>query len=1020
MRRRQTDRSLSSADGLSSEMILSLQRPAAMSLQRSTALCLLMGTAAVAACRTQNQAMSAAEAWTVITSTCRVVTTVGHLSHEGRLQRTAAATDCSSLKIRLSSAVLEDTADATRSIDAHHRSGVAALLRGDLSLARSRLAAATALAPTRADLWNDVAALYLTLSAADGGFDDAVRALDAAESALAYSGRSQGAEENQKLARERLGLRTGSTTAREVLLVSAAGLKDGGLAEFGPDIAAEVVERDVLRMWATSLSRGHLADARSQAATARAIAQSIATAGGDTSIAQLVNELDARTDDGTALLSHASAWTSYLAALEAMEAEDVAEADARLKASGREARGSMPIFEARRTLLRAAIERVVGSPATALRMLSSNAAQLFAASPVLDARRRWQRGLLLSEAGRIGESMAELTAAQARFAEFRERESEGMVSSLLALSHADLQDWPEAWREQRRASEALPYCRRLRAESIRTGQALIASAMRLHRAAISLRAPSIAAARTTSAPGIAFLLTDDANDLHALGDTRGALSLLDEAENIAQRMTDEGSKEMFNALQLSTRAGVVAAANPELAQRLLMAAVAAYRSRGDEFGTPEALLKRGALLRQLRRFEDAEATLRDSLQTTRAQEASLADSTGAELRAARWAIYRELAAVYWDRGDPWQAYDLVSAPMGRSQAVGHLGHSANEYGSGTLRLTYLNLGGRLAAWLVGNGTRLAFTVPLSSEALGQAVDRLRAGLQNDLPILQDAVFLYRHLLEPASSAMGGVDTLIICADGAVARLPFAALRSNIESPPLAEGVAVLMAPSCEPPKTPRRPEKDDTVRLVSVGDPLLSKSRHLAPLPHAREESIAVSSLYSNRSVLLGGDATKARVVNALKTATVFHFAGHAVVHSARSMLSRLLLTDDSTVDGQLFAADIAAMRIPTRVVLLSACETAEGAPNPAAGIQGLAGAFLSAGADTVIATHWPVADDTTARFFVEIHKHLAAGASPVTALHRAQVRAIRDAESPRIWSAVTAIGDARTSLKPISQLGSQ
>ena len=89
----------------------------------------------------------------------------------------------------------------------------------------------------------------------------------------------------------------------------------------------------------------------------------------------------------------------------------------------------------------------------------------------------------------------------------------------------------------------------------------------------------------------------------------------------------------------------------------------------------------------------------------------------------------------------------------------------------------------------------------------------------------------------------------------------------------------------------------------------------------------------------------------------------------------------------------------------------------------GLTRAFQYAGARSVVASLWDVADQTTAELMVRFHRHLPAGLSKAEALRAAQIGLIRqpiqittaqgqtlemDASSPFFWAAFQLFGDWR------------
>jgi CHAT domain-containing protein len=137
--------------------------------------------------------------------------------------------------------------------------------------------------------------------------------------------------------------------------------------------------------------------------------------------------------------------------------------------------------------------------------------------------------------------------------------------------------------------------------------------------------------------------------------------------------------------------------------------------------------------------------------------------------------------------------------------------------------------------------------------------------------------------------------------------------------------------------------------------------------------------------VFEGPAATKAAVLAALGGARRIHLATHAMFDLERPLQSHLIMAgpEQLTINELLPHLE----RSVPELVVLSACETAISrvATTPDE-FLGFPAAFLSAGARTVVATLWPVADDSSAllmgRFYFELGSPKASSAE---ALRRAQ-----------------------------------
>jgi CHAT domain-containing protein len=98
----------------------------------------------------------------------------------------------------------------------------------------------------------------------------------------------------------------------------------------------------------------------------------------------------------------------------------------------------------------------------------------------------------------------------------------------------------------------------------------------------------------------------------------------------------------------------------------------------------------------------------------------------------------------------------------------------------------------------------------------------------------------------------------------------------------------------------------------------------------------------------------------------VIAFATHAEVSGVLEGFNEpfLVLTppnkSSDNDDGLLTASEISSLNLNARLIILSACNTAAKGNKYADGFSGLVNSFLIAGADSVLATHWPVEDNAT------------------------------------------------------------
>ncbi|MEO7791858.1 MAG: CHAT domain-containing protein [Vicinamibacterales bacterium] len=350
------------------------------------------------------------------------------------------------------------------------------------------------------------------------------------------------------------------------------------------------------------------------------------------------------------------------------------------------------------------------------------------------------------------------------------------------------------------------------------------------------------------------------------------------------------------------------------------------------------------------------------------------------------------------------------------------------------------------------GNRLAVhTIAMGEAGLQEQVTALRRLIERDAgardgasqQFIDAARRLYDLLVAPAAGAIAGSRRVLIVPDGSLHSLPFASLvRSTagtgsrpwqylVEWKPLHTALSATVY--AELRKRTRPAARAST--LVAFGDPqypptapgpaagsvdnrpaTVERSLDFAPLPATRAEVEALSKGFGKRAtVYLGAEATEARV-KSLAMTRYLHFATHGLLDAKSPLDSALVLTIPPTrragqENGLLQAWEIfEQLRIAADLVTLSACETALGSDVAGEGLIGLTRAFHYAGARTVLASLWRVADDSTADLMTKFYAHLQAGVAKDAALRRAQLDAIARPTTavPFHWAAFTLSGDWR------------
>lgn len=295
---------------------------------------------------------------------------------------------------------------------------------------------------------------------------------------------------------------------------------------------------------------------------------------------------------------------------------------------------------------------------------------------------------------------------------------------------------------------------------------------------------------------------------------------------------------------------------------------------------------------------------------------------------------------------------------------------------------YFALDGRLwAVLLTGRATRLVELGPCRpvDDALATVVFGLRRllagfgsgqGRARGWSSVRRAVDdLDQRLLRPLSDQLGGRD-LVVCPNVALTAVPWPLL-------PLAQHRRLRVAPSATVWCRSRRNGPATSDALVAVAGPGLAG---------AEDEIRDIATLRKGCVTLVGPEATVARVLAESERVSTLHLAAHGRLRTDNPLFSTVELAD-----GPLTGYDLESLQRVPSTVLLSACSSGAGHATVAEETLGLAWTLMGAGATTVVAPLLPVPDAATRALMVDVHRRLADGAPPSTALACAQADADPD-----------------------------
>jgi len=325
------------------------------------------------------------------------------------------------------------------------------------------------------------------------------------------------------------------------------------------------------------------------------------------------------------------------------------------------------------------------------------------------------------------------------------------------------------------------------------------------------------------------------------------------------------------------------------------------------------------------------------------------------------------------------------------------------------------------------------------------------------PLLRLGSELYGTLIRPAENDIARSQNLLILPDGALHVLPFGALvrsakakegRYLIEWKPIHKAMSATVYTELKKARERAVAAPPEQRLWTAFGDPDYSalgagepkdvknpvvrswsaRGMNIEPLPASRQEVMKIAGLFRGSSdIYLGDKATEEQAKALGKDRTYIHFACHGLLDESFPLNSGLVLTlpisgEEGRENGILQAWEIfERMRIDAGLVVLSACQTGLGKEMGGEGLVGLTRAFLYAGAQSVVASLWEVADVTTAELMKAFYSNLQAGKSKAEALKAAAIGFIRrplqiedppgafrtfDASHPFFWAAFELFGN--------------
>ncbi len=275
-------------------------------------------------------------------------------------------------------------------------------------------------------------------------------------------------------------------------------------------------------------------------------------------------------------------------------------------------------------------------------------------------------------------------------------------------------------------------------------------------------------------------------------------------------------------------------------------------------------------------------------------------------------------------------------------------------------------------------------------------------------VIQKAQIFYQWIFKPIEPTIGSrkdIETLVFVLDGDLRNIPMTLLHDGQNY--LFQKYPTAVAPQLEI-FAPKPLEKRLKLFIGGVGQPQTIEGKPFDQIRYFEEELNQIKKQVSAREILVNDNFTLANIQQRLEldSFSAIHIKTHGVFSSDPD--GTFIVAYNQLVKGKDLANIIQSSHQseshPIELLVLSACETAQG-DNRA--ILGLAGIAVRAGARSTISTLWEARDaantELMAKFYQELSKPNMTRAK---ALQLSQKYLFEQYPSPNVWAPYVLVGN--------------
>ena len=309
-----------------------------------------------------------------------------------------------------------------------------------------------------------------------------------------------------------------------------------------------------------------------------------------------------------------------------------------------------------------------------------------------------------------------------------------------------------------------------------------------------------------------------------------------------------------------------------------------------------------------------------------------------------------------------------------------------------------------------DGNIKRYTTPITSSEVESTVIEFRRNLRYPISeeYLEQSQKIYDWTIRPLEDDLisNNVKTLVIVSDQALRNMPFAALHDGKEF--LIEKYALAASPGLQLLDSKPIAKKQINALLVGLTQPRLTFSA--LPAVQKELESIQKQIGKESANLLLNETFTSANLRRSIQALPfpVVHIATHGQFSSKAT--ETYIVAWDQKVNikslNEILRSRERSDGDPLELLILSACQTANGDKRSALGLAGIA---VRAGARSTIGSLWQISDEATSILMSALYKQLTdRNLSRAESLRSAQLTLLKEEKfkHPYYWSPFILLGN--------------